>query len=449
MRAAIYSRKSKFTGKGESVENQIQLRKEYGIKNLDINARDFVIYEDEGFSGSNTNRPQFQKMLRDVKKKNIDIIICYRLDRISRNVLDFLNLIEVLNKDNIGFVSIREQFDTTTPIGRAMMYIASVFSQLERETIAERIKDNMMQLAKSGRWLGGNTPTGFRSEAVINKGSDGKEKKEYKLAPIDNEIALVKKIYDKFLENKSLTGVEQFLMQNHIKTKNGLQFNRHSIKMILKNPVYARSDKELFEYFQSEGYCLCSELHEFNGINGIIGYNKTRQKGEGANPKYREVSKWIIAIGKHDGVISGKDWIKAQRLLEQNKSKAYRRVKSSQSLLSGVLKCKNCGSFMRPKTMKRWNSNAEQIFYYICEKKEKSKKAQCQSYNINGNRADIQVLDALKKLMDKLNINFMRGDQWNHMGAADKRSFIKAIIDKILWDGEKLDIILFSIHMFP
>lgn len=449
MKAAIYSRKSKFTGKGESVENQIQLCKEYGIKNLDINAKDFIIYEDEGFSGSNTNRPQFQKMLRDVKKKNIDIIICYRLDRISRNVLDFLNLIEVLNKDNIGFVSIREQFDTTTPIGRAMMYIASVFSQLERETIAERIKDNMLQLAKSGRWLGGIPPTGFRSEAVIRKDTDGKEKKEYKLVSIENETELVKKIYDKFLEIKSLTGVEQFLMQNNIKTKNGLKFSRHSIKQILKNPVYAKSDKELFEYFLNEGYCLCSVLHEFNGINGVIGYNKTRQRGEGTNPKYREVSKWIIAVGKHDGILSGKDWIETQRLLERNKSKAYRKVKSSQSLLSGVLQCKNCGSFMRPKPMKRWNSNGEQIFYYICEKKEKSRKTQCQSHNINGNKADLQVVEALKNLMDKVEVNYMRDERWNYIGVADKRSFMKTIIDKILWDGKKLDIILFSNHMFP
>jgi len=144
MKAAIYSRKSKFTGKGESVENQIQLCKEHGMKYLDIAESDFTIYEDEGFSGGNTNRPQFQKLIKDAKAKKFDILICYRLDRISRNVSDFSQLIKDLNKYNVNFISIREQFDTTTPMGRAMMYIASVFSQLERETIAERIKDNMI-----------------------------------------------------------------------------------------------------------------------------------------------------------------------------------------------------------------------------------------------------------------------------------------------------------------
>ena len=87
------------------------------------------------------------------------MLIVYRLDRISRSIGDFTALIERLVHLNVAFVSIREQFDTSTPMGRAMMYIASVFSQLERETIAERIRDNLHELAKTGRWLGGITPT--------------------------------------------------------------------------------------------------------------------------------------------------------------------------------------------------------------------------------------------------------------------------------------------------
>ena len=107
LKAAIYSRKSKFTGKGESIENQIQLCKEHGMKFLGIAEKDFAIYEDEGFSGGNTNRPQFRKLLNDAKTKKFDILICYRLDRISRNVSDFSQLIKELNKCNVNFVSIR------------------------------------------------------------------------------------------------------------------------------------------------------------------------------------------------------------------------------------------------------------------------------------------------------------------------------------------------------
>ena len=96
-------------------------------------------------------------MMDAAKKRQFKAIIVYRLDRISRNVSDFSGLIEELARLDISFISIKEQFDTSTPMGRAMMYIASVFSQLERETIAERIRDNMHELAKTGRWLGGTT----------------------------------------------------------------------------------------------------------------------------------------------------------------------------------------------------------------------------------------------------------------------------------------------------
>lgn len=164
MKAAIYSRKSMFTGKGDSVENQVQMCKDYGNR---LNVDEYLIYEDEGYSGGNINRPKFQELLQDVKKKKFDVLICYRLDRISRNVADFSSTLELLQDNNISFVSIKEQFDTSTPMGKAMVYIASVFAQLERETIAERVRDNMLELAKSGRWLGGQTPLGFESEKYL------------------------------------------------------------------------------------------------------------------------------------------------------------------------------------------------------------------------------------------------------------------------------------------
>ena len=117
-----------------------------------------LVYEDEGFSGGTLERPQFKKMMEDSRSMEFAAIVVYRLDRISRNIGDFAKLIEDLGERKIGFISIKEQFDTTSPMGRAMMYIASVFSQLERETIAERIRDNMHELAKTGRWL--NNPYG-------------------------------------------------------------------------------------------------------------------------------------------------------------------------------------------------------------------------------------------------------------------------------------------------
>jgi len=445
MRAAIYSRKSKFTGKGESIENQIKLCKEYGMNNLNIDENEFILYEDEGFSGSNTNRPEFQRMLADIKEKKIDVVICYRLDRISRNVLDFLNLVEILKKENVAFVSIREQFDTTTPMGRAMMYIASVFAQLERETIAERIRDNMLQLAKCGRWLGGNPPTGFISKAIITE----EGKKEYKLFPVENEILLVKEIYNKFLLYKSLTAVERYLIENDIKTKKGKIFSRNAIKMILKNPIYSTADKNMLMYLNSKGYSIYAEPEDFNGRNGIIAYNKTKQDSQNKKNVKRNINEWIVAVGKHEGIIPGIEWIEVQNLLERNKSNNYKRSRNTFALLSGILKCKKCGSFMRPKSLQRYNKKGEKVFYYICEKKEKTKKLQCDILNINGNTVDKQIIEYLKKLMTSLNINFISDEIWEFISIENKRNFIRNIMPNILWDGKRIDIILNENFMFP
>ena len=170
---AIYSRKSKFTGKGESVENQVEMCRQFiGIHYGNDSALAAKVYEDEGFSGGNLDRPKFKEMMEATRKSHIDGIVVYRLDRISRNIGDFANLIQDLGDRGIEFISISEQFNTNSPIGRAMMYIASIFSQLERETIAERIRDNMHELAKTDRWLGGVTPTGYESEGVVSGNYD-------------------------------------------------------------------------------------------------------------------------------------------------------------------------------------------------------------------------------------------------------------------------------------
>ena len=236
---AIYSRKSRYTGKGESIGNQIDLCREYIRTHYgDAAAQHAVVFEDEGFSGGNLNRPDFKKMMTAAKERKIRAIVVYRLDRISRNISDFSSLIEELGRLGIDFVSIRESFDTSSPMGRAMMYIASVFSQLERETIAERIRDNMHELAKTGRWLGGTTPTGYASESVRSITVDGKTKKACKLKLLPDEAEIIYKIFDLYEQNDSLTMTETELLRQGVKTKTGRSFTRFSIKSILQNPVY-------------------------------------------------------------------------------------------------------------------------------------------------------------------------------------------------------------------
>lgn len=396
---AIYSRKSKFTGKGESIGNQIELCKEYIRAHYGDDALDhLVVYEDEGFSGGNLNRPDFKKMMAAAKERKFKAIIVYRLDRISRNISDFSSLIEELARLDIAFVSIKEQFDTGSPMGRAMMYIASVFSQLERETIAERIRDNMHELAKTGRWLGGTTPTGFESEGEEKVTVDGKKKKTFKLKLVPQEAEIVRLIYDLFTETNSLTMTEAELMKRRIVTRNGNYFTRFSIKAILQNPVYMIADQEAYDYLTEKEADLFSDRAAFDGKHGIMAYNRTDQE-KGKTTQYNPVSEWIVAVGKHPGLIPGKTWVRVQEALDQNKSKAFRRPKSNEALLTGLLYCR-CGNRMYPKLSKRRTADGDVIFTYVCKLKERSQRSLCNNRNANGNTMDLAVVEQVKRLND-------------------------------------------------
>lgn len=396
---AIYSRKSKFTGKGESIGNQIELCKEYiRLHYGEEPLNHLLIFEDEGFSGGNLNRPDFKKMLAAAREKRFQVIVVYRLDRISRNISDFSGLIEELARLEIDFVSIKEQFDTGCPMGRAMMYITSVFSQLERETIAERIRDNMHELAKTGRWLGGTTPTGFASEGEETVTVEGKKKKAFKLKPVPEETEIVRLIYDVFTQTNSLTMTEAELIERRILTRNGNLFTRFSIKAILQNPVYMIADPEAYDYLTEHEVDLSSGRAEFDGKHGMMAYNRTDQ-GRGKATQFNPISEWIVAVGKHPGLIPGKTWVKVQEALEQNKSKAFRRPRSNESLLTGLLFCR-CGSRMYPKVSKRRTATGDVIYTYVCNLKERSRKALCDNRNINGNTLDAAVVEQVKGLSE-------------------------------------------------
>ncbi len=402
MRIAIYSRKSKYTGKGESIENQVEMCKDYIFSHIpNVNENDIFVYEDEGFSAKNLDRPKFQEMLIDSKNQKFDYIICYRLDRISRNVSDFSSLIENLNEQNISFICIKERFDTSTPMGRAMMYIASVFAQLERETIAERVRDNMLMLARTGRWLGGTTPTGFDSEKVENLIIDGKTKSSCKLKFNINEIDIVKKIYQKYLHTGSVSAVSKYLIKREIKSRNGKYFSNLGIREILSNPVYCIADKDVYNYFIEKEADVCFSEKDCTNKYGLISYNKRDYTKKHA-PRNHE-SKWIIAIGKHRGIISGKDWVYVQDKLSKNKLNSptqYSNSHNDYSLLSGMIFCKKCGARMFAKM--RHNGNKNLSYDYICSNKLKGNVALCSNKNLNGNQTDDLVCDYL---MDYVNEN--------------------------------------------
>lgn len=396
----IYSRKSRFTGKGESIENQIEMCRQYIRLHFGDTAADgALVFEDEGFSGGSLERPQFKQMMVEAETGSFRAIVVYRLDRISRNIGDFARLIEQLNAMGIDFISVKEQFDTSSPMGRAMMYISSVFSQLERETIAERIRDNMHELSKTGRWLGGVTPTGYASESVSHMTIDGKTRKACKLKLLPDEADVVKLIFEKFLETGSLTKTETYLLQKGCTTKNGRQFTRFAVKGILSNPVYLIADEAAYQYLTENRVDLFAERSGFDGVHGIMAYNRTLQQSGRAN-QIRPMEEWIVSVGRHPGIITGAVWVKVQGLLAQNKSKSYRRARSNTALLSGLLVCGSCRSFMRPKASQRRNAQGEPVYTYLCSMKERSHGHVCNMCNCSGNLMDAGIMAQLKSLSE-------------------------------------------------
>lgn len=407
VRVAIYSRKSKWTGKGDSIENQLAMCREYILANIgQLAPEDIYEYEDEGFSGKNTQRPQFQRMMSDIKKQHYDYLVCYQLDRLGRNLLDLVNLIEELNKLGTAFISIKERFDTSTPIGRAMMFFTGVLAQMEREQIAERVRDNMMMLAKSGRWLGGTTPLGFTSKRVETVVWNNKARTSYRLSVNEAELDMVRFIYHKYLEKQSLTWINNYFHQHNIRTRMGKEYQISTIRDILTNPVYCTADPAAYEYFKQIGCQVYIDEEELDGIHGLIGYGKTSSRKYKNHPN--EPEEWIIAVSKHQGIISGEDWVRVQRLLQANKSKGtcFRRVQNPLALLPGLLYC-SCGYPMRPKNYPadRLDDKGQRTFAYLCSNKERSKGKQCSVSNIHGNTLDHRIWTELlshAKLEDRV-----------------------------------------------
>ncbi|WP_300899344.1 recombinase family protein [uncultured Clostridium sp.] len=393
---AIYSRKSKFTGKGDSIENQIEMCKEY-ITNTIGKDVEFTIYEDEGFSGGNLDRPKFKRLMTAIKNKKFDILVCYRLDRISRNVADFSSTLEVLQSNNCSFISIKEQFDTSSPMGRAMIYIASVFAQLERETIAERVKDNMLELAKNGKWTGGKIPVGFNSEKIEHIDDNGLTRITPQLVINDKEMEFVNFLYSKYIELGSLHKLEVYIHENNIKSRNDVLYEKSSLKTILQNPIYVKANNEVVEYLKNSNWNVYGEP---DNIHSLLTYNKTEQtKKDGKYTKSKkDISERFAAVSSIKGYIEPDLWLSVQKQFDKNKDTFPRLGKTHNALLVGKLRCGKCKEYMLVTHGRVSKVTGEKLFYYTCSLKRKSKGKLCD--NGNAKAADIEklVLLSLKQL---------------------------------------------------
>ena len=201
---AIYARKSRITNKGDSIGVQFKQCADYAKKELGLDEDyEFLQYEDKGLSGYFSDRPDFQRMLHDVQDGKIKAIVCYKLDRVGRKTADLIRLMDFLEMYHVDLLICSNGINTASGLYKIFIQIFAVIAEFERDTLTERIVDNMMELAKDGRWLGGNTPMGFTVRRVTTGSGKGKSAYSY-LESLPEEKCMVQRLYEIFRTNRSI-----------------------------------------------------------------------------------------------------------------------------------------------------------------------------------------------------------------------------------------------------
>ena len=381
---AIYVRQSKDKKDSLSIEGQIErCRLECGYPDTAL------VYEDRGFSGKNTIRPGFQKMQQDVKEGKISKIIVYRLDRLSRSILDFGQFWDVLDQHQVDFVSVNEKFDTSTPMGRAMIYIIMVFAQLERETIAERVTDNYYTRIKRGNWPGGPAPYGMKNIKIKDE-----EGRDVPSLAYTEEFEIVKEIFYRYAtEDVSLGEIGRDLTKRQIpcrKRKAG--WDNVALARILHSPVYVQADEDIYLYYKSRNIGIISNsIEEFNGNSSaqVVG------KRAGNVRKYTSMQDQVISLTNFEGKIPSEIWLRCQYRLEKNRQ-IGNSGKGKNTWLSGLLKCGNCGYSL---TVRKWHDKK----YLYCSGRANLHICDKQSFSQQVDEVEAEVQKELEIILEECN----------------------------------------------
>ena len=310
---------------------------------LVLGIEEYEIFEDAGYSGKNTDRPAFQEMMQRTRKGEFTHILVWKIDRISRNLLDFAEMYEELQELRVTFVSKNEQFDTSTAIGEAMLKIILVFAELERNMTSERVTAAMISRASNGQWNGGRVPYGYDYDP---------ERKEFSIREDEERICqLLKKDY---LESKSLTHTARFLNESGFKTRADAEWSPTAVWIIASSPFYA----------------------------GIYRYN--RYKGTERRVENPE-EEWVLVPDHHPAIFTLEEHEAMLQLLKKNLRSFENPIGRPHStdnihLFSGIVYCGKCGSKMTS-TPGRLHADGYRTSTYSCPKRRKTKD--CDNPSVN------------------------------------------------------------------
>lgn len=222
-------------------------------------------YNDGGFSGGNMERPAFKELLKDIENGEIDIVVVYKVDRLTRSLMDFSKIIEIFDKHSTSFVSITQQFNTTSSMGRLTLNILLSFAQFEREVTGERIRDKFEATRKKGLWVTGTPPLGYKK-------GDG-----HILEIIESEADIIKTIFEKYLEFKSVRKLATYLKDNGILSRSGKILSCGNIYTLLKNKVYIGKIVHEDKIYEGQHSSIIP-LDLFNQVQNLIALNARNHK---------------------------------------------------------------------------------------------------------------------------------------------------------------------------
>ncbi len=354
IRCAIYTRKSTEEGleqefntldaQRESAEAYIASQRHEGWACLPDR------YDDGGFSGGTLERPALKRLMADIEAGGIDCVVVYKVDRLSRSLLDFSRLMEIFERHGVSFVSVTQQFNTTHSMGRLTLNILLSFAQFEREIIAERTKDKMWAARKKGKWIGGMPVLGYD---VAEGGG--------RLEINAEEAARVRAIFQLYLEMESLLPTAQELerrgwnnkrwVTRKGKERGGKPFNKSTLFRLLTNPIY----------------------------KGKVLFQGTTYDGE------------------HEAIVDMETWNKVQGILRRNRLNGGTLVRNKYgALLKGLLFCTPCGTGMTHSYAKRKNGKCYR--YYVCQTAQRQGWAKCPTKSVNAYDIESAVVEHIKGL---------------------------------------------------
>ncbi len=413
VRCAIYTRKSVAEGldqefntldaQREAAEAFIASQRYEGWVAL---PQEFI---DGGFTGANIDRPGIQKLLHAVENDEVDCIVVYKIDRLSRSLLDFARIIELLEKHNCSFVSVTQQFNTKNSMGRLTLNILLSFAQFEREIIAERTRDKIVAARKKGKWTGGYPVLGY---------DIGKDKK-LALNPAESEI--VRQIYELYIRHEAVLPVVQACRQNDWLTKawisgtgrrmGGQPFNKPRLYSLLSNPLYLGKIRAGSELTEGEHTAIIDE-GVFAKVRSLLDRNWCSRGGNVRN-KHGALLKGLLYDAKTGYAMAHTFTKKGNRL--------YRYYVSTQAAKEGWETCR--GASFPASEIESF------VVENICQMGEDPELQ----------RAVMQETDTFDQPVQKeelLEAMSSFDPCWNEMAPRERTRLVELVIEKILVDSE-------------